>query len=41
MRSALVDFIAREVRRSLVSDETFATQSAAKDAGEARLEALA
>jgi hypothetical protein len=36
-----VNFVAREVRRLLVSKDTFAAQSAAKDAGEARLEALA
>lgn len=38
---ALVDFAAREVRRALVSDETYATPDAARDAGEARLKALA
>jgi hypothetical protein len=38
---SLVDFTAREVRRSLVSDETWTTQRAAKDAGDARLAALA
>lgn len=37
----LVDFAARDVRRSLVSDETYSTQRAAKDAGDARLDALA
>jgi len=37
----LVDFDAREVRRSLVAEEPYATQRAAKDAGDARLEALA
>lgn len=37
----LVDFAARDVRRALVSDETYATQRAAKDAGDARLDALA
>ncbi|WP_296659482.1 hypothetical protein [Paraburkholderia sp.] len=37
----LVDFDAREVRRSLVSEETYTTQRAAKDAGDARLQALA
>ena len=37
----LVDFGAREVKRSLVSDETYATRAAAKDAGDARLKALA
>ena len=38
---ALVDFAAREVKRCLVSDETWATRAAAKDAGDARLKALA
>ncbi|MFC5431423.1 hypothetical protein ACFPTO_21840 [Paraburkholderia denitrificans] len=37
----LVDFDAREVRRSLVSEESYTTQRAAKDAGDARLQALA
>lgn len=37
----LVDFAARDVRRALVSDETYTNQRAAKDAGDARLEALA
>jgi hypothetical protein len=37
----LVDFAAREIKRSLVSDETYTTPDAAKDAGEARLKALA
>jgi hypothetical protein len=37
----LVDFAAREVRRSLVSEDVWATRAAAKDAGEARLAALA
>lgn len=37
---ALVDFDAREVRRALVSDESYATAAAAKDAGVARLSAL-
>jgi hypothetical protein len=36
----LVDFGVREVKRSLVSDETYATRAAAKDAGDARLKAL-
>ncbi|TAM02946.1 MAG: hypothetical protein EPN70_15610 [Paraburkholderia sp.] len=36
----LVDFDAREVRRSLVSEESYTTQRAAKDAGDARLQAL-
>ncbi|CAB3769281.1 hypothetical protein [Paraburkholderia solisilvae] len=33
----LVDFDAKNVRRSLVSDDTFSTAAAAKDAGDARL----
>jgi hypothetical protein len=37
----LVDFDARDVRRSIVAEEPYATQRAAKDAGDARLEALA
>lgn len=37
---ALVDFGAREVKRTIVSDETYKNRAAAKDAGEARLEAL-
>jgi len=37
----LVDFAAREVRRSLVSEEVWSTRAAAQDAGEARLAALA
>ncbi len=37
----LVDFDAREVRRTLVSDERYSTRAAAKDAGDARLAALA
>lgn len=37
---ALVDFAAREVRRTLVSDESYSTAAAAKDAGVARLAAL-
>ncbi|NKJ49916.1 hypothetical protein CIC12_24910 [Burkholderia sp. SG-MS1] len=37
----LVDFKSREVKRSLVSDGTYETRAAAKDAGEARLKALA
>ncbi|CAB3761488.1 hypothetical protein [Paraburkholderia humisilvae] len=36
----LVDFDARNVRRSLVSDDTFSTVAAAKDAGEASLAAM-
>jgi len=38
---SLVDFAARDVRRVFVSDETYTNQRAAKDAGDARLEALA
>jgi hypothetical protein len=38
---SLVDFEAREVRRSLVAEEPFSTERVAKDAGYARLEALA
>ena len=38
---ALVDFAAREVKRALVSDESYSTSAAAKDAGVARLAALA
>ncbi len=37
----LVDFDAREVKRTLVSDERYTLRAAAKDAGEARLAALA
>lgn len=37
----LVDFAAREVRRSLVSEDVWPTRAAAQDAGEARLAALA
>ncbi|MGV2292611.1 hypothetical protein AAHK20_28150 [Trinickia sp. YCB016] len=37
---ALVDFAARDVRRALVSDESYSTSAAAKDAGVARLAAL-
>lgn len=33
----LVDFDAQKVKRSLVSEEKYATAAAAKDAGEARL----
>jgi hypothetical protein len=36
----LVDFGAREVKRSLVSEETFATSAAARDAGHARLQGM-
>ncbi|RQS63634.1 hypothetical protein DID96_29270 [Burkholderia sp. Bp8963] len=34
---SLVDFDAQNVRRAFVSDETFGTAAAARDAGEARL----
>ena len=37
---SLVDFAARDVRRVFVSDETYVNQRAAKDAGDARLEAM-
>ncbi|SKD00061.1 hypothetical protein SAMN05445504_7945 [Burkholderia sp. CF099] len=37
---ALIDFGAREVKRTLVSDEKYSTRAAAKDAGDARLKAL-
>jgi hypothetical protein len=37
---ALVDFGAREVKRTIVSDETYKNRAAAKDAGDARLKAL-
>jgi hypothetical protein len=37
----LVDFNAREVKRTIVSDERYAVRAAAKDAGDARLAALA
>lgn len=37
----LVDFGARKVKRSMVSDDTFAMRAAAQDAGEAHLKALA
>ena len=36
----LVDFAAQNVKRSLVSDDTFMTRAAAQDAGEAHLAAL-
>ena len=36
----LVDFAAQNVKRALVSDETYSTRAAAKDAGEAHLKAL-
>jgi hypothetical protein len=37
----LVDFGAQMVKRSLVSDESYATRAAAQDAGDAHLKALA
>ncbi|HEX7911929.1 hypothetical protein A6V36_16140 [Paraburkholderia ginsengiterrae] len=37
----LVDFGAQKVKRSLVSDETFAMRAAAQDAGDAYLKGLA
>jgi hypothetical protein len=37
----LVDFGAQEIKRSLVSDETYVTRLAAQDAGDAHLKALA
>jgi hypothetical protein len=38
---SLVDFDAREVKRSMVSEENFATADAARDAGNDRLKAMA
>lgn len=37
----LVDFAAARIKRNFVSEETFATADAARDAGESRLAALA
>jgi hypothetical protein len=37
----LVDFGAKKVKRSLVSDETYAMRAAAQDAGDAYLKGLA
>jgi hypothetical protein len=37
----LVDFGAKKVKRSMVSDDPFAMRAAAQDAGEAHLKALA
>lgn len=37
----LVDFAAQKVKRSLVSDETYAMRAAAQDAGDAYLKGLA
>ena len=36
----LVDFGAQKIKRSLVSDDTFAMRAAAQDAGDAYLKAL-
>lgn len=38
---ALVDFSAQQVRRAIVSDDTFTTADAARVAGEAQLKAMA
>lgn len=38
---SLVDFDSRDLRRSFVSEQAYTTQRAAKDAGYARLNALA
>jgi len=38
---SLVDFSAQQIRRSIVSDETFTTSDAARVAGEAELKAMA
>ncbi|AQV94892.1 hypothetical protein BJN34_13480 [Cupriavidus necator] len=38
---ALVDFGAQQVRRAIVSDDTFTTADAARDVGEAQLKAMA
>ncbi|MDF3836339.1 hypothetical protein P3W85_25810 [Cupriavidus basilensis] len=37
----LVDFAARQVRRTIVSDDTFTTSDAARVAGDAQLKAMA
>lgn len=37
---ALIDFGARELKRTIVSDEKYKFRAAAQDAGEARLKAL-
>ncbi|MFL9866569.1 hypothetical protein PQR67_20535 [Paraburkholderia fungorum] len=37
----LVDFGAKKIKRSLVSDDTFALRAAAQDAGDAYLKGLA
>ncbi|MFS8975650.1 hypothetical protein [Cupriavidus necator] len=38
---ALVDFGAQQIRRAIVSDDTFTTADAARVAGEAQLKAMA
>jgi len=38
---ALVDFDARQIKRTIVSDDTFTTADAARDVGEAQLKAMA
>ncbi|WP_354687563.1 hypothetical protein [Cupriavidus necator] len=38
---ALVDFDAKQIRRAIVSDDTFTTSDAARVAGEAQLKAAA
>ncbi|PLP98931.1 hypothetical protein [Cupriavidus pauculus] len=38
---ALVDFGAQQIRRTMVSDDTFTTSDAARVAGEAELKAMA
>ncbi|KAI3589810.1 hypothetical protein D9X30_5393 [Cupriavidus sp. U2] len=38
---ALVDFGAQQIRRTMVSDDTFTTADAARVAGEAELKAMA
>ncbi|MGO4277327.1 hypothetical protein SAMN05216321_101353 [Cupriavidus sp. OV038] len=38
---ALVDFSAQQVRRTIVSDDTFTTADAARVAGDAQLKAMA
>ena len=37
----LVDYEARQIKRSIVSDDTFTTSDAARVAGEAQLKAMA
>ncbi len=37
---SLVDFAAREIKRSIVSDDVYSTRAAAQDAGDARLKAI-